>query len=106
LKDYFQVTCEDSDMEEMVVSAFRESVVVICYASLPALVSALLVGFGISFFQAVTQIQEQTLSYVPKIVSVFLVLMISITWMMQLVVRFAEKIFSEFDSLISLNIWL
>ena len=92
-------------MEELVVSAFREAVCVICYASLPALITALAVGFGVSLFQAVTQIQEQTLSYIPKILCVFLVLMMSGNWMMQLVVRFAQKIFTEFESLIGLTAW-
>ncbi|MGB3975509.1 MAG: flagellar biosynthesis protein FliQ [bacterium] len=92
-------------MEDVVISAFREAVCIICYASLPALITALVVGLGVSLFQAVTQIQEQTLSYIPKILCVFLVLMMSAGWMMQLVLRFAEKIFSEFESLIGLSVW-
>lgn len=92
-------------MEDVIISALREAICVTCYASLPALIIALVVGLGISLFQAITQIQEQTLSYIPKILCVFLVLMMSANWMMQIVVRFAEKIFSEFESLIGLSGW-
>jgi flagellar biosynthesis protein FliQ len=87
-------------MEDIVVSYFREAIVIICYASLPTLLTALFIGFGISFLQAATQIQEQTLSYVPKILAVFFVLMVSFSWMMQLFIRFAEKILINFNRLI------
>lgn len=48
--------------------------------SAPAVLSGLLVGFMISLFQAVTQIQEQTLTFVPKIIAVFVVLLVTGGW--------------------------
>lgn len=48
--------------------------------SAPAVLAGLLVGFMISLFQAVTQIQEQTLTFVPKIIAVFVVLLITGGW--------------------------
>jgi len=92
-------------MEEIIISYLRESIVIICFASAPALVAALLVGFSVSFFQAATQIQEQTLSYVPKIIAVFLVLMVTGSWLMQLIVRFTVKIMTNFNSIISCEPW-
>ncbi len=87
-------------MEDIVVTYFREAIVIICYASVPALLTALIIGFGVSFLQAATQIQEQTLSYVPKIMAVFLILMLTFSWMMQLFVGFTEKILKNFYVLI------
>lgn len=92
-------------MEDFTVSFLREAILIVCYVSAPTLLTALIVGFGISFFQAATQIQEQTLAYVPKIIAVFLVLAISISWMMQVVVRFASKVLNDFNSIISSDTW-
>jgi len=54
--------------------------------------ASVLVGFVVSVFQATTQIQEQTLSYVPKLVAVFLSLAILGPWMLTQTVRFAKVI--------------
>jgi len=64
----------------------------ILMASGPALGVSLLVGLLISFFQAITQIQEFTLTFVPKIVAVFLCLFLLLPWMAQILINFTVNI--------------
>lgn len=65
--------------------------------SLPVLLVSLIVGLVISIFQTVTSIQEQTLTFVPKIVCVFLALMLLGPWMMQTMTEFAVGLWSSFS---------
>jgi flagellar biosynthesis protein FliQ len=68
-------------MEEQLLELAAESLVKTLIWSAPAVLAGLLVGFMVSLFQAVTQIQEQTLTFVPKIIAVFLVLLVTGGWM-------------------------
>lgn len=61
--------------------------------ALPTLATSLLIGLIISIFQAVTSIQEQTLTYVPRLVAVGLVIVITLSWAMQLAVGFTMRMF-------------
>jgi flagellar biosynthesis protein FliQ len=61
----------------------------------PPLVVGLVVGVMVSIFQAVTQIQEQTLVQVPKMFAVVLVLMVLLPWMLQLLVTFTVNLFVQ-----------
>jgi flagellar biosynthetic protein FliQ len=61
----------------------------------PPLVAGLVVGVMVSIFQAVTQIQEQTLVQVPKMCAVVLVLMVLLPWMLQLLVHFTVNLFVQ-----------
>ncbi len=61
----------------------------------PLLLTGLVVGLAISVFQAVTQIQEMTLSFVPKILAVLLVLALLFPWMMQIMVHFTSNLFTN-----------
>jgi flagellar biosynthesis protein FliQ len=61
----------------------------------PPLVAGLVVGVMVSIFQAVTQIQEQTLVQVPKMFAVVLVLMVLLPWMLQLLVTFTVNLFVQ-----------
>jgi flagellar biosynthetic protein FliQ len=67
----------------------------------PVLITALVVGFGISLIQSITQIQEVTLSFVPKAVAVAIVLLISGHWMISEMVDFTHALFEKIPSLIS-----
>lgn len=69
--------------------------------AVPTLLTALLVGFGISLFQSATQIQEFTLSFVPKAVAVGIALLLSGSWMMHSMVTFTQQLFSQIPSLIN-----
>ena len=65
--------------------------------SLPILLVSLIVGLAISIFQTVTSIQEQTLTFVPKIVCVFLALMLLGPWMMQELVEYTTMLWADFS---------
>ena len=80
-------------MHDIVVNLTREALFLVLVASAPALFIALLIGVGISLFQAVTQLQEQTLAFVPKIIAVFIVLMLMLPWMISHIVRYGQMIF-------------
>jgi flagellar biosynthetic protein FliQ len=66
----------------------------------PVLITALAVGFGISLLQSITQIQEVTLSFVPKAAAVCVVLLISGHWMIQEMVSFTHALFEKIPSLL------
>jgi flagellar biosynthesis protein FliQ len=67
----------------------------------PILLTALLVGFAVSLFQSVTQIQEATLSFVPKAIGVGLALLVTGNWMLHEMVSFTTMLFSRIPSLIN-----
>lgn len=71
----------------------RLTINTILLSSAPVLVGALIVGFVIAFFQALTQIQEITLTFVPKILAIFFLLSYTLPFMFQGLSRLAEKIF-------------
>ncbi len=70
---------------------------VIIKVSLPVLLVSLIIGLIISIFQTVTSIQEQTLTFVPKIICVFLALVLAGQWMMSNMVEFTTQLWSTFS---------
>ncbi|SDY81604.1 flagellar biosynthetic protein FliQ [Micromonospora pattaloongensis] len=66
----------------------------------PVLLTALLVGFAISLFQSVTQIQEATLSFVPKAVGIAIALLVSGNWMLHELVSFTTGLFDQIPRLL------
>ncbi|HEY4100177.1 MAG TPA: flagellar biosynthesis protein FliQ [Gemmatimonadales bacterium] len=64
----------------------------------PMLLAALVIGIAVSLLQAVTQIQEQSLTFIPKLVVVALVFMLSLPWMMRLLVEFTVGMFRSLPS--------
>ncbi len=77
---------------ETVVSLGRRAVETVLLASAPMLITAMVVGLVISIFQAATQINEQTMTFIPKIVAVFVTLLIFGPWIMNLLITFATGI--------------
>lgn len=69
----------------------RDLLLTVLVLSLPAVVVSLLVGGTISILQTVTSIQEQTLSFAPRIVAVALVLMVSLPWSLQVIIAFTSR---------------
>ncbi|WP_232697045.1 flagellar biosynthesis protein FliQ [Brevibacillus daliensis] len=80
---------------DMILQIAQSSVYTILIVLAPILGIALLVGLTVSIFQATTQIQEQTLAFIPKIVAVFISLLIFGPWMLQTVVEFTTNIMSN-----------
>ena len=66
----------------------------------PILLTALLVGFLISLFQAATQIQEATLSFVPKMIAVSLALLVTGNWVLSELVSFTHSLFDQLPALL------
>jgi len=73
---------------EFVVNLAREAIKVTLFVSMPMLLLGLVVGVAISIFQAVTQIQEMTLTFVPKILIVLLALLFFASWMLEQLMHF------------------
>ncbi|MEQ2526497.1 flagellar biosynthetic protein FliQ [Robertmurraya yapensis] len=80
---------------ESVISIAEQGIWVVLMVSGPLLVLALVVGLIISIFQATTQIQEQTLAFVPKIVAVLLGIVFFGKWMLSHMLSYANDIFSN-----------
>lgn len=78
----------------------REALMLVVILSLPTLGVAMLVGLMIGIFQATTQIQEQTLSFVPKMVAVFLTLIIASGWLLNIIVQFTTRLYEQIPNLI------
>ncbi|MCW2921924.1 MAG: flagellar biosynthetic protein FliQ [Thermoleophilia bacterium] len=67
----------------------------------PVLLVGLVIGLVVSIFQAVTQIQEQTLVFIPKIVGIVAVLAITGPWMLNVMVNYTEELFREIPALVA-----
>ena len=81
---------------DAVIEIASKALYVIIEVSLPVLLVSMIVGLVISIFQTVTSIQEQTLTFVPKIICVFLALMFLGSWMMTTLVEFTVELWSTF----------
>lgn len=86
--------------DQVVVSIAREAVLTILLVAGPALGVGMLVGLIISIFQATTQIQEQTLTFVPKIVAVLVSIVVFGPWMLRILVDFASRLLGNLPAYI------
>ncbi|HUW62830.1 MAG TPA: flagellar biosynthesis protein FliQ [Candidatus Bathyarchaeia archaeon] len=66
----------------------------------PMLLSGLMVGLAVSILQSVTQVQEMTLAFVPKIVAVMLAFILFLPWIMATLLNFVQPLFGNFDMLV------
>ncbi|HHB76423.1 MAG TPA: flagellar biosynthesis protein FliQ [Desulfobulbus sp.] len=80
---------------EDVVHIGRKAVETVLLGSGPMLIAAMVIGLIISIFQAATQINEQTMTFIPKIVVVFVTLLIFGPWLMNLLITFSTGIISS-----------
>ncbi|OIJ13151.1 EscS/YscS/HrcS family type III secretion system export apparatus protein [Anaerobacillus alkalidiazotrophicus] len=81
--------------QEFVISIAEKGVFTVLVIAGPLLAIALGVGLMVSIFQATTQIQEQTLAFIPKIVAVLVGLIMFGSWMLSNMLNFAQQIFSN-----------
>lgn len=88
-----------SDTE--IVEIALQTMIVAMKLSAPILVVALVVGFAISLIQSMTQIQEFTLAFVPKLVGVGIALLVSGSWMLQTLISFTHDLFDRLPGLLS-----
>jgi flagellar biosynthetic protein FliQ len=83
-----------------VISIALQTLLVALKLSAPILVTSLVIGFTISLFQSMTQIQEFTLSFVPKLVGVGIALLVSGNWMLQTMIDFTRDLFAMVPTLL------
>ena len=79
----------------------RNAMMVAMLIAAPMLIVALLVGLVVSIVQTMTQIQEQTLSFVPKLLAVAVTFLVALPWIMQLMVQYTTELLRSLPNLIS-----
>lgn len=89
--------------ESAVLDIARDAIYTIIITSAPLLLVSLIIGLIVSIFQTVTSIQEQTLTFVPKILGVFVTMMICGSWMLNNMSSFIERLWSNFSYYLSLG---
>ncbi len=77
----------------------NEAILLTILISAPSIIASLVVGLAVALFSATTQIQEQTLSFAPKMVFVYLAIAISGGWVGGLMLRFATRCLSDFSNI-------
>jgi flagellar biosynthesis protein FliQ len=85
--------------QDFAVQVIYQGVITLLMVSLPIVGVGLLVGFMISLFQAVTQIQEQTLTFVPKVISVLLMVAFTSPWIISMMVDFTTTLWSTIPTM-------
>lgn len=80
--------------ENLLMSVIKDAISTALIVSAPILIASLVVGLVISIFQATTQIQEQTLTFVPKLITIALVGLLTGSWMLHTLVSFTNRIFN------------
>ncbi len=85
---------------EAVMEVAREAMYITMLLAAPLLLSALAVGLIVGIFQAATQIQEMTLSFIPKLLAMAVALMVAGPWMLDVISAFTQRLFADIPMLI------
>jgi len=83
--------------QAMVIKLAKDAFQVTFLVSGPMLIASLIVGIAISIFQVVTSIQDMTLTFIPKIITVFLVFLLMFPWIMHLMITYASRLFNSIE---------
>jgi len=86
--------------QDIAIQLGREALFMVMLVSAPMLGLGLIVGVAVSIFQATTQIQEQTLVFVPKIIATFVAILIFGPWILGMLVDFTRELLMSFNSII------
>jgi flagellar biosynthetic protein FliQ len=84
---------------ETIMSIAHHALEVTLLLSMPLLLSALIIGLVVGIFQAATQINESTLSFIPKLVGVALALLVAGPWMLQVITGYTKELFNSIPGL-------
>ncbi|MBK7646619.1 MAG: flagellar biosynthesis protein FliQ [Betaproteobacteria bacterium] len=84
----------------IVMEIGRQAIEVTLLISAPMLLTALIVGLIVSIFQAATQLNESTLQFVPKLVAMFVVLLLAGPWILQYLIDYIQRLFGSIPQLI------
>lgn len=85
---------------DMAIQVSRDALTMVMLIAAPMLGLGLLVGVMVSIFQATTQIQEQTLAFIPKIIAIFVAILVFGPWMLSLMVDYTREIFTNLPNMI------
>ncbi len=86
--------------QDVVISLALEAMVLAMKIGLPLLLVGLVIGLVVSVFQAVTQIQEQTLAFIPKVIGLAVVLVVGGPWMLDQVVTYTQELYSSIPTVV------
>lgn len=89
--------------QEAVIDIAKDAIYTMIITSAPLLLVSLIIGLIVSIFQTVTSIQEQTLTFVPKILAVFVTMMIGGSWMLDNMSGFMTELWSNFSNYLSMG---
>lgn len=87
--------------EKMVLDLYSQAMTVTLLVSAPMMLVAMIIGLIIAVFQATTQINEATLTFVPKLFAVFLTMLILGPWILQVLVEYTEGVFLSINSIVN-----
>ncbi|MCX6135318.1 MAG: flagellar biosynthesis protein FliQ [Ignavibacteriales bacterium] len=85
--------------EDFIIHVFREAFYTLILVSGPTLLISLVIGLLISIFQAATSIQEATLTFVPKIIVMAAVIVLTLPWILDILMSFTINLFSQIPTL-------
>lgn len=85
----------------LVIDMARQMILTAAMISAPMLGIALIIGLAISLIQAVTQVQEQTLSFVPKLMAVAITFIVALPWIIQVLIRYTVELFRSIPTIVS-----
>ncbi len=86
--------------QDTVISLALEAMSITMKLGLPLLLAGLVVGLAVSVFQAVTQIQEQTLAFIPKLMAMALVIVVGGPWMLGQIISYTRELYSAIPNLV------
>ena len=85
--------------QDFIIHVFREAFYTLMLISAPTLLVSLIIGLMISIFQAATSIQEATLTFVPKIVVMAAIIVLTLPWILDVLITFTVNLFSQIPTL-------
>ena len=85
--------------QEFVVTLGKDALTTALMVAAPMLLSGLIIGLAIGVFQAVTQIQEMTLTFIPKILVVVIALVVFLPWILNVLITFATTVFGSITTI-------
>jgi len=86
--------------EEFIIHLIRESFFTLIMIAAPVLITSMVIGLVISVFQAATSIQEFTLTFVPKLIVIAIVLVLTLPWMIETMLTFTITLFNQIPGLV------
>ena len=85
---------------EFVIDLMNQAFRIALVLALPVMLSTLVVGVAISVFQSITSIQEQTMVFVPKMIAVFVAMLVCFSWMLNTVINFTSDLFLQIPDIV------